>query len=186
MTRPRKLLLGFAVGVVAIASCGSGNAADADRGSKIAAERARIEALLPDASATEQEVLADGVVTAGEADRAASDVVDCAAGRGVVVTPLPEDGGMTFDIAGGKTEAAADAAANVFDSCYENFFSLVASSLAIQHSLPSDVLDRRNQLVADCLSAAGFDVGSWPDVQVDPDPEVESTCVDAAREELGL
>jgi len=186
MNRPSRVLFGFAAGAIAISSCGSNNATDANRDSQAAALRARIETLLPDASATQQEVLADGVVTVGEADRAASDVVECAADQGIVVTPIWRDDTMLFNTAGGKTEESADAALVVFDECYETLFSLVGSNLALQNSMTPEVLERRDQLVVDCLSAAGFDVGSWPDVRVEPDPGVESACVDAAREELGL
>ncbi len=180
------LLPGLVLSVVAVASCGSGGTAGSAPDSQAAAERARIEALLPDASPAQREALADGIVTAGEADRAASDVVDCAAGQGIVVTPIWQDGEMLFNTSGGRTEGSADAALTIFDKCYETYFSLVASNLSLQNSIAPDLVERRNQLVTDCLAAAGFDVGSWPDVRVEPDPAVESACIDAARGELGL
>ena len=69
--------------------------------------------------------------------------------------------------------------------CIETFFGLVNRALALQDALSSEETDRLNTLVLDCLVAAGFDVGSWPDVASEPDPSVEADCVDSAMSRLG-
>ena len=62
----------------------------------------------------------------------------------------------------------------------------MASALAIQDALTTDQLEQRNKLVLDCLLSNGFDVGDWPAVELEPDPQVEAQCVDDAHEQLGL
>jgi len=185
MTRPSRIAL-VLVGIVVVASCGSGEVAADDREQQLQQERQRIEALLPDASELQQDVLGDGFVTAGEADRVAAAVVACASQQGTVVTPIWTEGNMEFRTFGGQTEESSDRAIAVFESCYESEFSLVASSLGIQNALTTDQLEQRNQLVLDCLLSNGFDVGDWPAVELEPDPQVESQCVDDAYEQLGL
>ena len=174
------------LGLVA-ASCGAGSsAADReDREEMLAVMRQEIVAALPEASPTQQEILADLHVSPGEADRAAAEVVECARAQGVAVTPLPQDsGGLHFEIFGGRSEDM-DAAMAVYEDCSDSLFWLTANALALQNALSSEEIERRDGLVLDCLVAAGFDVGSWPDVQSDPDPSVEADCVDSAMNKLG-
>ena len=168
------------------ASCGADSSAD-DREEMLAAMRQEIVEALPEASPTQQEILADLHVSPGEADRAANEVVECARSQGVTVTPLPQDdGGMHFRTFGGQPEEKAEAAFAVSDDCHDSLFWLTANALALQNSLSSEEIARRDDLVLDCLVAAGFDVGSWPDVQSEPDPSVEADCVDSAMTKLGL
>ena len=171
------------------ASCSTDSSAD-DREEMLAVMRQEIVEALPEASPTQQEILADLHVSPGEADRAAAEVVECASAQGVAVTAIPHDsGGMRFDTIVGRVEDEQedkDAALAIFDDCYDSLFWLTADALALQNSLSSEEIARRDDLVLDCLVAAGFDVGSWPDVQSEPDPSVEADCVDSAMNKLGL
>ena len=170
---------------LATASCGADSSAD-DREEMLTVMRQEIVEALPEASPTQQEILADLHVSPGEADRASAEVVDCASSQGVAVTPLPQDdGGMSFSTFVGQPEDE-DAVYAVFDDCYDSLFWLTANALALQNALSSEEIKRRDGLVLDCLVAAGFDVGSWPDVQSEPDPSVEADCVDSAMSRLGL
>ena len=175
----------LAVLVVVAASCGSANSTQerADREQMLTVMRQEIIEALPNASPTQQQILADLHVSPGEADRAAAEVVDCAKAQGVTVTPLPETGGMSFDYVIGRPENR-DAVMKLFDDCYNALFWLTANALALQNALSSDEIERRNALVLDCLVAAGFEVGSWPDVQSEPDPAIEAECVDSAMSQL--
>ncbi len=167
------------------ASCSAASSAD-DREEMLTVMRQKIVEALPEASPTQQEILADLHVSPGEADRAAAEVVDCASSQGVTVTPLPQDdGGMHFRTFGGQPEEA-EAAFAVYEDCHDSLFWLTANALALQNALSSEEIERRDGLVLDCLVAAGFDVGSWPDVQSEPDPSVEVDCVDSAMNKLGL
>ena len=179
------------LGLVA-ASCVADSSADdrEDREEMLRVIRQEIVEALPEASPTQQEILADFHVSPGESDKAASEVVECARAHGVTVTPIPSDtGGMRFDTIVGRVgdeQEDMDAASAVFDDCYDSLFWLIADALALQNSLSSEEIKRRDGLVLDCLVAAGFDVGSWPDVQSEPDPSVEADCVDSAMSRLGL
>ena len=170
------------------ASCSTDSSVD-DREEMLAVMRQEIVEALPEASPTQQEILADLHVSPGEADRAAAEVVDCASSQGVTVTAIPSDTGIRFDTIVGWPEDRQedmDAVLAVFDDCYDSLFWLTANALALQNSLSSEEIERRDGLVLDCLVAAGFDVGSWPDVQSEPDPSVEADCVDSAMNKLGL
>ena len=170
---------------LASASCSTDSSAN-DREEMLTVMRQEIVEALPEASPTQQEILADLHVSPGEADRASAEVVDCASSQGVTVTPLPQDdGGMHFRTLVGQPEDQ-DAVLAVFDDCYDSLFWLTANALALQNALSSEEIERRDGLVLDCLVAAGFDVGSWPDVQSEPDPSVEADCVDSAMNKLGL
>ncbi len=170
---------------LATASCGTDSSVD-DREEMLTVMRQEIVEALPEASPTQQEILADLHVSPGGADRAAAEVVDCASSQGVTVTPLSQDdGGMHFRTLVGQPENEAAVLA-VFDDCYDSLFWLTANALALQNALSSEEIERRDGLVLDCLLAAGFDVGSWPDVQSEPDPSVEADCVDSAMSRLGL
>ena len=179
------------LGMVA-ASCGADSSAEDrdDREEMLTVMRQEIVEALPEASPTQQEILADLHVSPGEADRAAAEVVECASAQGVTATAIPQDtGGMRFDTIVGRVEDEQedkDAALAIFDDCYDSLFWLTADALALQNSLSSEEIARRDDLVLDCLVAAGFDVGSWPDVQSEPDPSVEADCVDSAMNKLGL
>lgn len=169
---------------VAAAGCGADSSAD-DREVMLAEMRQEIVEALPEASPTQREILVDLHVSPGEADKAATEVVDCASSQGVTVTPIPSDTGMHFDTFGGQPPEKAEAAFAVFDACYESLFWLTANALALQNALSNEEIERRDGLVLDCLVAAGFDVGSWPDVRSEPDPSVEADCVDSAMSKLG-
>ncbi len=171
------------------ASCGSGTTAEerADREQMLTVMRQEIIEALPNASPTQQQILADLHVSPGEADKAAAEVVDCAKAQGVTVTPLPETGGMSFETILGTTQSSEehiDAVMKISDDCYNALFWLTANALALQNTLSSDEIERRNALVLDCLVAAGFEVGSWPNVQSEPDPAIEADCVDSAMSQL--
>ena len=175
------------LGLVA-ASCGADSSAEdrEDREEMLAVMRQEIVEALPEASPTQQEILADLHVTPGEADRVRAEVIECASARGVTVTLLPQESGrVAFETFGGRSDESMDAALAVFDECYESLFWLTGNALALQDALSSEETDRLNALVLDCLVAAGFDVGSWPDVRSEPDPSVESDCVDSAMSRLG-
>ncbi len=169
------------LGLVA-ASCGSDSSAD-DREAMLTVMRQEIVEALPEASPTQKEILADMYVSPGEADRASAEVVDCARSQGVTVTPIPSGG---FDTLGGQPGEEAEAAFAIANDCIESRFRLIDRALALQNALSSEEIERRDGLVLDCLVAAGFDVGSWPDVQSEPDPSVEADCVDSAMNKLGL
>ena len=175
------------LGVLA-ASCGADSSAEDrnDREEMLTVMRQEIVAALPEASPTQQEILADLHVSPGEADRAAAEVVDCASSQGVTVTAIPHDsGGMSFNTFVGQPEDM-DAVLAVYEDCHDSLFWLTDNALALQNALSSEEIKRRDDLVLDCLLAAGFDVGSWPDVQSEPDPSVEADCVDSAMNSLGL
>ena len=165
-------------------SC-SADQADDDREEMLVVMRQEIVEALPEASPTQQEILADLHVSPGEADRAAAEVVECASSQGVTVTPIWKSTGMHFSVSG-PTSEIAHANHKIYESCQQSFFWLTANVLALQNSLSSEEIERRDGLVLDCLVAAGFDVGSWPDVQSEPDPSVEADCVDSAMNKLGL
>ena len=170
---------------LATTSCGADSSAD-DREEMLTVMRQKIVEALPGASPTQQEILADLHVSPGEADRAAAEVVECASAQGVAVTAIPHDsGGMSFSTFVGQPENEAAVYA-VYEDCHDSLFRLTDHALALQNSLSSEEIKRRDGLVLDCLVAAGFDVGSWPDVQSEPDPSVEADCVDSAMNKLGL
>ena len=159
------------------ASCGADSSAN-DREEMLAVMRQEIVEALPEASPTQQEILADLHVSPGEADRAAAEVVVCARSQGVTVTAIPSDTGIGFDTIVGRPEDRQedmDALVAIFDDCYDSLYWLTANALALQNSLSSEEIERRDDLVLDCLVAAGFDVGSWPDVQSEPDPLLKQT-----------
>jgi len=179
------------VGLVAVSCADDSSAGDReDREEMLTVLRQEIVEALPEASPTQQEILADFHVSPGEADRAAAEVVDCARAQGVAVKPIRHDsGGMGFEtVVGGPGDEQEDmdAAYAVYEDCHNSLFWLTENALALQNALSSEELKRRDGLVLDCLVAAGFDVGSWPDVQSEPDPSVESDCVDSAMSKLGL
>ncbi len=179
------------LGVAFSASCGGGNtsAPEKDWKQHHIVQWQEIEALLPYASITQQEILADGIVTPGETERAASEVVECAAKQDVAVNHLSDGyrhkGFHTFTPKG----ADRNHSTAVFEACTEELFDLVEWSLALQNSLSSEEQDRLNQLVIECLASAGYDVddvGSWPNPRFEPDPSVVADCYDAAEDELDL
>lgn len=149
-------------------------------------ERQRIETMLPSASAVQQEVLADGYVTLGEADKTAAEVVNCSAEQGVLVEPLYVSGEINFQVHGGPIEEVAEEASNIFERCYEEQFFLVASMLAMQNSLSDDETKRINQLVLDCLAVKGVIVESWPDTEQEIDAATEAECFATARDEINF
>ncbi|MCQ3813376.1 MAG: hypothetical protein KTU85_03010 [Acidimicrobiia bacterium] len=168
----------FAIG------CSAGEA-QVDRAEMMSVMRQQILEALPTASPTQREILADFYVTPGEADRAASEVVECASAQGVTVTPVWQDAGMQFNITGGATSEIAAANYAIYENYQQTLFWLINNTLGLQNALSSEEVERRNQLVLDCLVAQGFDVGSWPDVQSEPDASVEAECVDSAMTKLG-
>ncbi len=179
------------LGLIA-ASCVTDSSADdhEDREEMLTVMRQEIVEALPEASPTQQEILADFHVSPGEADKAAAEVVECARAQGVTVTPIPSDtGGMRFDTFVGRVgneQEDMDATYAVFEDCHNSLFWLTENALTLQNAWSSEEIERRDGLVLDCLVAAGFDVGSWPDVQSEPDPSVEADCVDSAMNKLGL
>lgn len=50
----------------------------------------------------------------------------------------------------------------------------------IQAALPGDLLEERNDLVAQCRTNEGFDAQSWPSTDADLDPSIEASRVDEA------
>ena len=79
------------------ASCSTDSSAD-DREEMLAVMRQEIVEALPEASPTQQEILADLHVSPGEADRAAAEVVECASAQGVAVTAIPHDSGTGIEL----------------------------------------------------------------------------------------
>ncbi len=167
-----------------VVSC-SADQADDDREEMLTVMRQEIVEALPEASPTQREILADLYVSPGEADRAASEVVECASAQGVTVTPIWKGTGMHFSVTG-QTSEIAHTNYKIYEGCQQSLFWLTANALALQNAWSSEEIERRDGLVLDCLVAAGFDVGSWPDVQSEPDPSVEADCVDSAMNKLGL
>ena len=71
------------VGIIA-SSCASGSEVDNDElAAMMAQERQAIIDSLSEATATQRSILADGYVTPGEFDRAATEVVECGIDQGV-------------------------------------------------------------------------------------------------------
>ena len=176
------------VGIV-VSSCASGSEGDNDEfAAMMAQERQAIIDSLSEATATQRAILADGYVTAGELDRAANEVVECGIGQGADIQLVLQEGSgrPSFNTNSHTTDQdTANERFAIADACIETFFGLVNRALALQDALSSEETDRLNALVLDCLVAAGFDVGSWPDVRSEPDPSVESDCVDSAMSRLG-
>ena len=179
------------VSLAAVSCAADSSAGDrGDREEMLTVMRQKIIEALPEASPTQQEILADFHVSPGEADRAAAEVVDCARAQGVAVKPIRHDsGGMGFETVLGQVGDEQDdknAAYEVYEDCHNSLFWLTENALALQNALSSEELKCRDGLVLDCLVAAGFDVGSWPDVQSEPDPSVDSDCVNSAMSKLSL
>ncbi len=176
------------VGII-VSSCASGSEVDNDEfAAMMAQERQAIIDSLPETTETQRSILADGYVAPSEIDRAATEVVECGIDQGVDIQLVFQEGSgrPSFNTSSHTTDQEiANRRFAIADVCMETFFGLVNRALALQDALSSEETDRLNALVLDCLAAAGFDVGSWPDVQSEPDPSVEADCVDSAMNKLG-
>lgn len=139
--------------------------------------RAEIEARVPNATALQQEILADGAVTLGEADRTAADVIACAEDSGVVVEAIWDETTSTMEF---RTLVVDDSSEVVFSDCWRERFQLVGEMLAVQNALtPQQAADLERRML-ECLRAAGVEAQSWPSEQ-DLPPEhlrAEATCYD--------
>ncbi len=141
--------------------------------------RARVESLLPTASALQQQVLDDSYVTPAEADKTAADVIDCAAKRGVTTMASWDSGDHTMAF---NTRIDNDETMAVFDDCWESRYSLVGETLAIQYALSDSQVKRLEDLMIECLAKGGIEIDRWPSADVDP--AVESMCYDNSSAQL--
>lgn len=131
-------------------------------------------------SELQQEILSDGFVTDAEADQAASALVECAAEKDVRVTPIQRDEGLGFEYYGRTLQDPMEAM-DIFTRCENAEYLLVGQLLGVQRSRSPEDEAELAKLVTECLLEAGIPVGQWPNVDVEPDPSTEATCVDEAE-----
>ena len=167
--------------------CGACGGSDASESDSLALALADLEVLLPTASPTQQETLADGFVDEGERDRAASEWVECSAEIGVdavidFTDPTTITWTYTYDPDLDLDEMQAKQLEA--DKCRVDFFGLTESLYLGQNALSDDETEKINRNVADCLVAQGYDAEEWPAVDSDIDPSEEAICYDAAVADL--
>lgn len=125
-----------------------------------------------DSSALVREILEDGQVDDAEYDRSVLSVVTCAEEQGVSVKVDDDGHGVKFTI------QYSDKNHTVFMECNDRLYRDIGMVYSIQNSLPSDVIDRINKLVLECLNREGHTVEHWPNTTKEIDPIVEAICYD--------